>query len=207
MPVKKKRGGRHLTSEEAKRMSELGRATGKLGKHGPRNLTILKQQAYLNIQERLIERSNRLVNAQTMLGLGTIKVYRIDAHYETFGKQRKLVKEKPKLVKDDEEIISVLDHEYADGPDPSSQEDGDELKPRFYFVETQDANNSAIDSQLNRLFGKAKESLDITTAGEKITPTIVGMQIVDNSKTLLPDSNEQRVIDIPSPNEPYKSTN
>lgn len=165
-------------SETARRLSNIGRQSPMTGKHGKRKTTLTREEAYRKVQERLIERTMKLANAQTMLGLGTIKVFRIDAHYEYFGKQKKLVKDKPKIVKDDEEIINVLDHEYGDGDSP------DEINsdyPKFYFVEVKDANNQAIDSQFNRLFGKPKETVDVTSNGQSIAPVIVGMRIIDNS--------------------------
>jgi len=162
----------------AKQLSDLGRKSPMTGKRGQSKATLTREEAYRRVQERIIERSMKLANAQTMLGLGTIKVFRIDAHYEYFGKQKKLVKDKPKIVKDDEEIINVLDHEYGDGESPDEIE-GD--YPKFYFVEVKDANNQAIDSQFNRLFGKPKESVDVTSNGQQIAPTIIGMRIIDNS--------------------------
>lgn len=169
------------TTRDSNRAREMARKSIESGNRRPRGLsktTITREEAYRKVQERIIERSMKLANAQTMLGLGTIKVFRIDAHYEYFGKQKKLVKDKPKIVKNDDEIINVLDHEYGDGDSP------DEISsdyPKFYFVEIKDANNQAIDSQFNRLFGKPKETVDVTSNGQSIAPVIVGMRIIDNS--------------------------
>lgn len=180
------------STERAKRLSELAKKSPRNGKRGMSKARLTKEEAFRVVQERIIERSLKLTNAQTMLGLGTIKVFRIDAHYEYFGKIKKLVKEKPVLVKSDEEIIKVLDNEYSNGEDPN-YDDGD--RATFYFVETKDANNQAIDSQLNRVFGKALDKLDITSGGNKIAPVIVGMRIIDNSIKQLPSS-EGKIIDI-----------
>lgn len=186
-----------MTSERAKQISNLAVKSPRIGKRGPDKVTLTKEQAYREVQQKIIERSMKLTNAQTMLGLGTIKVFRIDAHYEMFGKVRKLVKDKPKIVKDDKEIISVLDHEYGDGEDPSDIENDLEKYPKFYFVETKDANNQAIDSQLNRLFGKATEKVDMTSNGRSIAPVIVGMRIIDNSKSAIPlEAESQKIIDV-----------
>ena len=179
LPEKPKRKY-NINHENAKRLNKMAQATGLIGKHGPLKTTLTKQQVYKEMQEKILARTLKLTNAQTMLGLGTIKVFRVDAHYEMFGKNKKLIKDKPKIVKDDDEIIKVLDHEYGDGPNPSSEEDGIDDYPKFYFVETKDANNSAIESQLNRVFGKAVEKLEMDVKG--VAPVIVGMKIVDNSK-------------------------
>ena len=186
-----------------KRDSVTGKALARLsllsGNRKPRGLsksTITKEQAYIQIQQKIAERSMKLANAQTMLGLGTIKVFRIDAHYEYFGKQKKLVKDKPVIVKDDDEITKVLDFEYnnADSPDEPMSE-----YPKFYFVEVQDANNTAIDSQFNRLFGKAKETVDVLNSDNSLKPVIVGMRIIDNSVMGgdLPVANRE-MIDVPN---------
>jgi hypothetical protein len=144
------------------------------GKRGKDIATLTREQALLNLQEKIIARTSKLANAQSMLGLGTIRVYRIDSHYEQFGKTKKLVKHKPVIVDNDDEITAILDHEYngAGSPDTETQ---------FYFVEVQEPNNTAIDSQLNRVFGKARESIDVTSNGNSIAPVIIGMRIIDNS--------------------------
>lgn len=165
------------------KMNALSLKSPRIGKRGKDKATLTKEQVYREMQEKIIARTLKLTNAQSMLGLGTIKVFRIDAHYEMFGKARKLVKEKPVIVKDDEEIIRVLDHEYSDGEDPNSD---DGSSAQFYFVEVKDASNQAIDSQLNRVFGKAMDKVDITTNGKGIAPVIVGMRIIDNSSNILP---------------------
>ncbi len=194
-PILKPRPKRPLNPEHGKRMRALALKSPKIGKRGKDKVTLTKEQAYLNMQEKIIARSMKLTNAQTMLGLGTIKVFRIDAHYEMFGRVKKLVKEKPVIVKDDEEIIKVLDYEYNDGENPSTHGDDATEYPQFYFVEVKDANNQAIESQLNRTFGKALEKVDVTSGGNKIAPVIVGMRIIDNSQQSLPIKVDSTIVE------------
>lgn len=186
-------GKKKLTPQRARELVKLSRKSPRTGKRGADKTTLTKEQAYLNMQEKIIARSMKLTNAQTMLGLGTIKVFRIDAHYEMFGRVRKLVKEKPVIVKDDDEIIQVLDYEYGDGDNPSTPNDE---YPKFYFVEVKDANNQAIEAQLNRTFGKALEKVDMTTNGKSIAPVIVGMRIIDNSANATPKKADADIVDI-----------
>ena len=165
------------TTRDPTRAREMARKSLASGNRKPRGLskaTITREQALLNVQQTIIERSMKLAYAQSMLGLGTIRVYRIDSHYEQFGKTKKLVKHKPVIVDDDDEITAVLDHEYSGASSPDTE-------TQFYFVEVQEPNNTAIDSQLNRVFGKARESIDVTSNGQSIAPVIVGMRIIDNS--------------------------
>lgn len=189
-----------LTREKAIAMNAKAVLSPRIGKRGKHKSTLTKEEAFRAVQERIIERSLKLTNAQTMLGLGTIKVFRVDGHYEMFGKVRKLVKDKPKIVKDDDEIIKVLDHEYGDGQDPSDFENSDNEYPKFYFVEVKDANNSAIDSQMNRVFGKALEKVDITSQGKSVAPVIVGMRIIDKSPIHVVNESIDNV-DVPLLNE------
>ena len=196
-PIIEPRKKRILPRERGERMRKLAVQSPRIGKRGPDKSTLTKEAVMREMQERILARTMKLTNAQSMLGLGTIKVFRIDAHYENFGRVRKLVKEKPVIVTDDEEIINVLDHEYNDGPDPNTYDDE---YPKFYFVETKDANNSAIESQLNRVFGKAMEKVDITSAGSKVAPVIIGMRIIDNSNRVVSSEPDKRIIDISDKN-------
>ena len=49
----------------------------------------------------------------------------------------------------------VLDHEFGDGEDPSNEDE-------YYFVMTAEPQNVAIESLLNRTFGKATENKNLT---------------------------------------------
>lgn len=178
--------------EVGKRARALAMKSPNHGKHGLSKKTLTKIEAWRKAEQAIIDRTLALTNAQTMLGLGTIHVFRIDAKYESFGKVRKLVKEKPKLIADIDEIINVLDWEYGRRLDDPNRDDGEFAT--FYFVETKDANNSAIDSQLNRIFGKAAEKLDITSGGNAMPPVIIGMRIVDNSNRM-PEENKRTFVE------------
>jgi hypothetical protein len=170
-----------------------GQLSPRLGKRGKSKETLTKEAAWLQASQDIVNRTRKLTAVQSMLGLGTIQVFRIDGHYELFGKSRKLIKDKPRLIDNIDEIVNVLNYEYAQGLDPSTPDDP--TAPKFYFVETKEANNSAIDSQLNRIYGKAKESIDMTSNGQSITPVIVGMRIIDNSKKQI-ENDDINIIDI-----------
>lgn len=151
-----------LTPEEAailkKKLSEAGRRGGH-AKKGKRAKHVIDREAALKAwQEGALKRSQGLLNVQSMLALGSIKVFRIDSHWEdsSNGKSKFKVKSKPRLVSNTEEIIAALDYEFGDGESPSDDE-------TYYFVTTKDPDGRAIDSMMDRMFGRPKESLEIIT--------------------------------------------
>lgn len=184
---------RKINKSNAHYLAELSKKSPMTGKHGKHKATLTKEAAWRQAEQAIIDRTMKLANAQSMLGLGTIQVFRVDAHYEMFGKTKKLIKDKPVIVDDVNEIIEVLNYEYANGDDPSTPEDD---TPKFYFVETKEANNQAIDSQLNRIYGKAKETIDHKNNGKDFVPVIVGMQIMRDNKKEIQSSDDSKVIDI-----------
>lgn len=151
-----------LTSEQAKRMVALAKKSPKHGKHGKLKKTLLKEEAFRQIQEKLIERSLGLINTQTVLAHGAIKVFKIVTVTIGSGKNAKTYKEKPVLVANEEEIAAVIDYQFGDGTDDPSDDE------EFFFVVTQDPDNSAIRDQLNRVFGKPDGKVDITSKGQQI---------------------------------------
>lgn len=189
---KKTKRPRFITKSNARALAERAKLSPLIGKKGKHKSTLTKEEAWRKAEQAIIDRTMKLANAQSMLGLGTIQVFRIDAHYEMFGRVKKLVKEKPVVVSDIEEIIDVLNYEYADGENPSTPESE---FPQFYFVEIKEANNQAIDSQLNRIYGKAKETIDHKNNGKDFIPVIVGMRVIDDDE---PKKIEGNIIDIVS---------
>lgn len=137
--------------------------------------TLLLEDAYKAVQQKLIERSMSLINTQTVIAHGTIKIYVIPSHWEGTGKNKKKVRGKPELVTDDETIARVIDYKFGDGDNPSDDDD------EYYFVSTQDPDNKAIESQINRIFGKAQANIDVTSGGKEVKQ-ITGMQIVDEAE-------------------------
>jgi len=133
--------------KEVARIREMASKGGK-AKLGAKHKTTIDRENVLNLAKDIIAgRTQKLIDTQTMLALGTIKIFRI--RYEFIGKKR--VAQKPELVSDDETIKEVLYHEYADGEDPSDDSE-------YFFVTTKDPENQAIKDLLDRTFGKATEN-------------------------------------------------
>lgn len=164
-------------SKRAKEMSKKALKSPRHGKHGKLKKTLAKEEVYRMVQEKLAERALKLIDTQTVVAHGTIKIYKIHYHWEGSGKKRTLIKDKPEIVTNDNEIIHVIDWEFGSREmgDPNEHDHEDE-EYEFFFVNTQDPDNRAIESQLNRVFGKAPQKLDLTPGGK--IGIISGMQII-----------------------------
>lgn len=114
---------------------------------GLKNPQTLEREAVLReFRQRVLTQTDSLFNAQFTLAVGSIKVYRIDEEEGEGGKKKRV----HVLVTDAEEIKSVLDeHEGGSGVVGES----------FYFVSDVLPDNRAIDSLMNRAFGKPTETL------------------------------------------------
>lgn len=168
-----KKGRRKLSSQEAKKMAEKGKKSPKNGKHGKHKKTLLKEEVFKQVQDRLVERALKLIDTQTVIAHGTIKVYKIVTHYEGSGKNRRKVRGKPELVENDSEIAAAIDYEYGDGDSPSTDDE-------YFFVSTKDPDNKAIQSQIDRVMGKAPQKIEFE-AGVGVA-IITGMEIIKEPK-------------------------
>lgn len=140
-------------SEKTKEhLRKIGSKGGKARK-GKKNKNTVEREAIANqIKDVIAMRSHNLINAQTVLGMGAIKVFRIDSYY--VGKKK--VRKEPVIVTKDDELIKVMDWVYGtQSVDPNDQD-------TYYFVITKDPDNKAIKDMLDRGFGKATENKTIT---------------------------------------------
>ncbi len=154
----------HISKEIGKRKmtrTEISRLGGK-AKKGKRSRYVLDREAALKAYRDGVTQSTlTLLSIQKILAKGSLRVFRIDTHWEDSpnGKTKYKVRSKPKLVESDREIIKALDYEFGDGEDPN-----DDFT--YFFVTTKDPDARVIDSMLDRTFGRAKESLEITKPPE-----------------------------------------
>jgi hypothetical protein len=98
--------------------------------------------------------ADQLFNAQMSLATGAALLFRVDKDEK--GKDLPAVQ-----VTDSEEIKAYIDGEV--------DQDG------YYFITTKLPDNKAIDSLLDRTFGKAESKLDLTSQGERLqsAPVII----------------------------------
>jgi hypothetical protein len=125
-----------------------GRKPGKMEEQTIRRMKVL--EAY---RERVMKDADQLFNAQMSLAVGSILLFRIDK--DDKGKDLPAVQ-----VTDPEEIKAYID--------------GDAEQDAYYYITTKLPDNRAIDSMLDRTFGKAPEKIDVTSNGKTIqSPAIV----------------------------------
>lgn len=151
-----------MENEKPKKDNMGGKRAGAGRKKGSKHKTTIEREKILEIAKDIFAgRTRKFVDAQSVLALGCIKVFVMRSHYEGSGKNRRKVRGKPEVVVNDEEIIGAIDFEYGDGDNPSGDDD-------YYFVSIVDPNNQAINSALDRTFGKATENNKISLVGIKV---------------------------------------
>lgn len=106
----------------------------------------VRMEAKKRFLERVAKVSDRLFNAQFDLAIG--EKYLMVKRTEGEGKNRKTYTE---IVDDPDTIVA-----YLNGDLNNHGED------EYYFMTTKPADNRALDSLLNRAFGKPDEKLEIT---------------------------------------------
>lgn len=115
--------------------------------------TKLRVAAKAEFQRRVARKVAPLFNAQFDLAIGEKYLMVKHVDYED-GKKKVSV-----------EVVTNIDliKQYIDDDGVSLNEGED-----YYYMSVKPANNQALDSLLNRAFGKADESLDLTSGGDKL---------------------------------------
>jgi hypothetical protein len=118
---------------------------------GAKNKATLEKAAVMEaFNQRVLNQADALFNAQFKLATGSQIVFRIDVEK---GKQGG-IKETHVHVTNPNEIKELLD---AHGGDDGA------VDGNYYYFQAVPPDNKAIDSLLNRTFGKAKETMEIET--------------------------------------------
>lgn len=134
-----------------------GRKKGSLNK-----ATKEKKEVENAFTQRVLTVANKLFESQLTIAQGASFLYRID-------KDEKGNNKKPVLVTNEWEIEQYLNGENFD---PST----------YYYITTERPDNKAIDSMLDRVFGKATQKTEITGAdGEPLKVELVSY--ADNNDT------------------------
>lgn len=127
-------------------------------RHSKNASTITREAAAKIFKDRVAKHVDKIFHAQMDVAIGEKYLMVV----RTFGKGAKQRRE-TSIVTDIETIKRFLDSDFDSGMGEENE---------YYFMSTKPANNSALDSLLNRSFGKAPESLDLTSGGDKITNII-----------------------------------
>lgn len=121
-------------------------------------LTKLKLEKERAVKQRILEAADSLVNSQMGLARGCQYLFKV------VGRNRK-----PELVTNQKEIEEFLEKS-PDGKNWVNVEtrDGGKVESSYFFITAERPDNKALDSLFNRVFGRPKESLDLTTGGKEI---------------------------------------
>jgi len=144
------------------------------------NTTKEKKAVKAEFDRRVRQHADRLFNAQLNLAVGeTVLMVK---EYVGEGKNRKV---KHTQVTDIDIISQFLD-ENNGGPTTLGEDDS------WYYLTTRQANNQAIDSLLNRGFGKPTEKVQVE-GGTFFKADTLNIQIISGHKV---DEIEQEIIDV-----------
>jgi hypothetical protein len=105
-------------------------------------------------RERTMKQADNLFNAQLAKAVGSIMVFRIDEEMTAAGKTKRVHTH----ITDPDEIKRVLDETSATGEGT--------VNGSYYFVTDIPPDNKAIDSMLDRAFGKAVQSIEVNDVTE-----------------------------------------
>jgi hypothetical protein len=133
-------------------MARGGKREGAGAPKGKTQQRSLEKDAVMKeFRQRVMKQVDPLFNAQYAKAVGSVMVFRVDEEELENGKTKKVHVH----ITDPEEIKQVLDeHEGSAGIVGQS----------FYFVTDVLPDSKAIDSMLDRTFGKAQQSVEITDA-------------------------------------------
>jgi len=148
--VRRKKGGAQPGS---------GRPKGKLNQSTIDAMAVKKKY-----QDRIRKNADRLFNAQFSLAQGTQMLFVI--HTDSKGRRGK-----PELVTDVDLISRFLDeNEGVDGSMKVADYAEGSACDDYFFITTKLPDSRTISDMLDRAFGKADATLDVTTKGESINP-------------------------------------
>ncbi len=107
--------------------------------------TLETREALNHFRERVRSQVDVLLNSQLLIARGEQFLFRIDEHEDDKGKKRK----EHVLVTDPEEMKQALDDDLVDGEN-------------YYYISSHSPDNKALDSLLDRTFGRATQSVEVS---------------------------------------------
>lgn len=133
----------------------------KPGKKLPK--TLEKEKILASLRARIMRMADRILDKQLVLVNGQQFLYKIEKEWvktgkgETTGYWRN---KKPELVEDEFTIRWYLENitDKANGDIEDKEEPGE----TYYFITTKEPSNQAIDSMLDRTFGRSTQRLEHT---------------------------------------------
>jgi len=168
-------------------MEHGGKRTGAGRKPGQlEQKTIERIHTKKMLDQRVMRHTDELFTAQFSLAVGSTYIYRIEETEMNNGKTKK----EHILVTDPEEIKRVLDA--GDGSGNSK------VGKDYYIVTTAAPDNRAIDSLLDRTFGKAQQSVEVIDENKNQSEDVRIMNALRTIKDIIVNENltpEQAVFE------------
>jgi hypothetical protein len=125
-------------------------------KGGMNKATLERKIVEEEIRQRVLKSTDKLLDSQMNLAQGCSYLYMV----ETIMEGKRSTRKKPVLI-----TSPWLIEQYLAG-------ELDDEEKEYYYMTTERPNNQALDSLLDRTFGKALQTTDITSMGEKIETVI-----------------------------------
>lgn len=130
-----------------------GKREGAGRKKGGKNpATITREAALKKFNERVALNADSLFNSAKILALGQTYIYRLDEEEHQKKDGTKYTIKTPVLVTDPDELADAIDALECNG------ENGGENP--YYYATTKPGDIRAIDSLMNRAFGRPKETIE-----------------------------------------------
>ena len=147
--------GKPLSTTKVVKKFEKGHPKYGGRKKGTKNKATIEKEKALQLHEQgILEELQEIRKAQISLAKGiSIMVARewvVNKNTKKLERTGRFVR-----VKDPEEVLALLNGDYEEGSD-------------YYNIFLTDPNAKALEDLVNRLFGKAKENIDVTSKGEPI---------------------------------------
>lgn len=148
-----------------KTLAEIRREQNRMGGRpkGSRNRETYVKEAMLEIFKKRTGRAmERLFNAQLSIATGIQILYKIEKEFVKTGKGGFWRAKKPVIVEDPAEIADYLEGRIRQGEEAEESADP---AATYYYITTKEPNNFAIDSMIDRTFGKSRQP--VTPVDEK----------------------------------------
>jgi len=149
----------NLSKEERR---QIARENGKKGGRPPgsKNLmTLEKEKVAAELQNRIYHVANRLLDSQLTVALGVSYLYKIEKEVITGPRGGTIIKSLPPVLVTDEWEIRDYLQGLVDIENGGSKDY--DRAATYYYITTQLPGSHAIDSMLNRGFGRATQSIEV----------------------------------------------
>lgn len=198
-----------MAQKERKTLAEIRKVRSEAGKRGavargftlrgqnkPSTFAKLAKEAQKDIlDQRFLRVTDNLANAQISLATGLQFLYKIEkrAIKNTKGEITHYENEKPELVMSQLEIENYLAELAENNGDIS---DNGDASATYYYLTTKEPQNNAVEAILNRVHGKARETVNMNVEGTFSLAVLAGSRVIDVPKITEAEVKEE-LLDMP----------